>query len=222
MQKQVIWACRVSRTCEITRLNNVIKVSPNILTLTDAHSRGQKVGDSDVATFFHSASRRPIHCSALTAVDTRKLLRARNHFPHGPNRFARHFARRRGIPRTSRCKTKMLLPLYRDGFPMKGSRESSNNIECLPRAIPPGVWRTKKRASDQHGSDKFMAGHMWTCRRSFSYLGFRVRFPASSWVGRPSLEQCSIATNLLQSRGHLRPEQNRRKNRCPPLARASS
>ena len=54
IQKQVIRACRVSRTCEITRLNNVIKAAPNILTLTDAPSRGQKVGDSDVATFFHS------------------------------------------------------------------------------------------------------------------------------------------------------------------------
>ena len=66
----------MSRTCEITTLNNVIKVSPNILTLTDAASRGQKVGDSDFAAFFHSVSRRPIHCSALTAVNTRKLLRA--------------------------------------------------------------------------------------------------------------------------------------------------
>ena len=94
----------------ITRLDNVVKVSPNILTLTDAASRGQKVGDSDFATLFHSVSRRPIHCSALTAVNARKLLRARNHFPHGPNRFALHFVRRRGIPRTSRCKKECSCP----------------------------------------------------------------------------------------------------------------
>ena len=109
-QNQVVWACRVSRTCEITTLNNVIKVSPNILTLTDAASRGQKVGDSDFATLFHSVSRRPIHCSAMIAVNTRKPLRARNLFPHGPNLFALHFVRRRGIPRTSRCKKECSCP----------------------------------------------------------------------------------------------------------------
>ena len=153
---------------------------------------------------FHSASRRPIHCSALTAVDTRKLLRARNHFPHGPNRFARHFARRRGIPRTSRCKTKMLLPLHLDCFPMKGSREPINNIQCLPRAIPPGVWHTKKTVWPAW----LRQVHGWAhveMQMLFSYLGSRARFPANFGVGRPSLEQCSIATNLLQSRGHLRP-----------------
>ena len=60
--------------------------------------------------FICAASKRPIHCSALTAADTRNCLRAWNHFPHGPKRFARHCARRRGIPRTSRCKKEYSCP----------------------------------------------------------------------------------------------------------------
>ena len=35
-------------------------------------------------------------------------------------------------------------------FPMAGSRESSNNIECIPRAIPTGDWRTKKKKASDH------------------------------------------------------------------------
>ena len=51
-QLQITWACCVSQTCGITRLSAVIKVSPNILTLTESPSRGQTVGDSDFATFY--------------------------------------------------------------------------------------------------------------------------------------------------------------------------
>ena len=48
---------------------------------------------------------------------------ARNHFPHGPNRFARHFARRRGIPHTSRCKKHALaLPSGRCTKSVAGPR----------------------------------------------------------------------------------------------------
>ena len=38
----------MSQTGGITRLNGVVKVSPNILTLTEGPSSGQTVGDSKV------------------------------------------------------------------------------------------------------------------------------------------------------------------------------
>ena len=68
------------------------------------------MGTATSRDFIRAASKRPIHCSALTAADTRFFLRAWSHFPHGPKRFARHFARRRGIPRTSRCKKEYSCP----------------------------------------------------------------------------------------------------------------
>ena len=61
-------------------------------------------------------------------------------------------------------------------LPVTGSVKFNNNTAYLPRGIPTEVWRTKKKASDRHGSDKFMAGHMWTCGRFFSYLSSRVWF----------------------------------------------
>ena len=56
------------KTDDITR--TCAKPSPNFLTNTDAPSEGQKVGDTDLNTFCFSASKKSIHCSALTAADT--------------------------------------------------------------------------------------------------------------------------------------------------------
>ena len=47
----MIWVCNVSQTRGMTCLNIVIKLSANILTLTEGPSRGQKVPDSDFAIF---------------------------------------------------------------------------------------------------------------------------------------------------------------------------
>ena len=85
-------------------------MSPNILTLTEGPVGVKQLGTTTSQYFIHSAPKRPIHCSALIAVGARKLLRAWDHFPHGPKRFVWHFARRRGIPRTSLCKNEYSCP----------------------------------------------------------------------------------------------------------------
>ena len=87
----------------------ISKLFPNFLTMTDAPSERQKVGYTDFKTFFFSALMTSIHCSALTAAG-RKKARGSPYLPHGPKLFARHLARRRGIPRTSRCKKECCCP----------------------------------------------------------------------------------------------------------------
>ena len=75
---------------------------------------------------------------------------------------------------------------------LKGGREEWTwRGKCKYSRLSLRVRRTKKKTFDHRGSDKFMAGHTWTCRSFVSYLGPRVRCPASFRVGRPSLEHSS-------------------------------
>ena len=142
------------------------------------------MGTATLQYFPFAASRRPIHCSALTAADTRKLLRAWNYFPHGPKRFARHFVRRRGIPRTSRCKKEYSCPSIGTVYEASSCPTRCRywvTVLCLP-----------------------------ACKSSISRLFINQQqhrmSPAGNSDGSPAYEtKSSIATRLLQSRGHLRP-----------------
>ena len=84
---------------------------------------------------------------------------------------------------------------------------AKSHIPCRVSPGEYGVFKKKQLRTNTPPSSWQGTSH----KRSFSNLSLRVRFPASFWVGRPSLEQCSIATCLLQIHGHLRPEQNPRK-----------
>ena len=92
------------------KLKTHTKLSPNFLTLPENLRRGQIVGDTSSQHFSQSTSSKYVHCSALIVTDVGRNMGGGLHLPHGPKLLARQLAKRRGIPRNSRCKKEYGCP----------------------------------------------------------------------------------------------------------------
>ena len=95
---------------QIVKLKSHTKLSPNFLTLPENLRRGQIVGDTSSQHFSQSTSSKYVHCSALIVTDVGRNMGGGLHLPHGPKLLARQLAKRRGIPRNSRCKKEYGCP----------------------------------------------------------------------------------------------------------------
>ena len=95
---------------QIVKLKSHTKLSPNFQTLPENLRRGQIVGDTSSQHFSQSTSSKYVHCSALIVTDVGRNMGGGLHLPHSPKLLARQLAKRRGIPRNSRCKKEYGCP----------------------------------------------------------------------------------------------------------------
>ena len=95
---------------QIVKLKSHTKLSPNFLTLPENLRRGQIVGDTSSQHFSQSTSSKYVHCSVFIVTDVGRNMGGGLHLPHGPKLLARQLAKRRGIPRNSRCKKEYGCP----------------------------------------------------------------------------------------------------------------